>query len=337
MRRTGLIAIAMAVFMLTMPLSIVVSAHEVEGEPIVITVPTETMDCAVFFADNMVYAPQWRIGNPVRIETMIINMDDVDDVAYAEPEDILTNDTDLIDLYNKEVEDPDTGEILTVYDGLKQQAAINANSDEILPLTRMVSVSYIKMTMTNDSGFETSFDAGWNSTPDDDPTTDDYEQVIFGGIDREVNKGGHLIYAMLWDTTDLEVGTYTVSVELGYAVETSVGSGVWTGIPSTGATDDWYSVDYAIAHHYGSEGVLANPYHPYVDIVSDPEDPWYADLGIGLGGVENRAAWIELGDLMPQGSGGGNGDESDGNNGEIGGGNGDHEHGQTGSAYGRKK
>jgi hypothetical protein len=334
MRRTRLIAIAMAAFMLIMPLSIVVSAHEEEGEPIVITVPTGTMDCAVFFSDNMVYAPQWRLDNLVRIETMIVNMDDVNGVDYAEPEDIWTSDIELVDLFSDITYDDDGNVIEVVYNGTKQQAAINANSDEILPMTRMVSVSYINITMTNDTGFEASFDAGWNPTPDDDPDTDDYEQVIFGGVGREVNKGGHLIYGMLWDTTGLDEGTYTVSVRLGYVVETSVG---WTGILSTGVDDDWYSVDYAIAHFYISDGQLNNEDHPFVDIVSDPTDPAYADYGIGVGNVTDGAAWVELGDLIPQGSGGGNGDESDGNNGDIGGGNGDHEHGQTGSASGRKK
>ena len=49
-----------------------------------------TIPCAVFFADNMVFGPQWRIGNFVRIEMLVIDM-----TAYYAPEDIWASDIEL--------------------------------------------------------------------------------------------------------------------------------------------------------------------------------------------------------------------------------------------------
>ncbi|MBU1158172.1 MAG: hypothetical protein KKE24_02410 [Candidatus Thermoplasmatota archaeon] len=325
MRNTRVTAIAVAAFMLILPLSMVVSAHEDEGTPIMITVPDgadegATMDCAVFFADNMVYGPQWRIGNFVRIEMLVIDM-----TGYSAPEEIWTSDIELFDDYQKQAVDGDGNLIfdefgvpVMVYDGLAQQAAIMTDSINILPKTRMVSVSYIEVTMTMDTLDEPEvFKAGW------DPETGD--KVIGDELGREVNKAGHVIYGMLWDTTGLDEGTYTVSVRLGAAVEDEFGE--WTGV-----IGQWYSVDFAIAHFYIGEGLLNDPDHPFVNLVSDKSDPVYVDYKIGIGNVtDDGVAWIELGDLIPQGSGGGNSEDSGGSHGENGGGNGDHELGQNGN------
>ena len=267
-----------------------VVAHE-DGEPLVVTIPEgdDLIPVAVYFADNMVYAPQWRLDNLVRIETMIINTTD-----YACAQEILKNDTDLY---------PSLFE-----NGTVQQRAI-LDDPTILNLTRMVSVSYIEISMYNSTTGDLveRFDAGW------DPV--ELTQVIDGGVGREVNKAGHLIYGMLWDTTGLDVGVYTVEVRLGHVEEID---GEWTP-----KIDTWYDVDYAIANWYNpeaEEGTLMDEYHPYHDLVLEDTEE-YAVYGIGVGGLRGQTAWIDLGQLIPQGSGGGNGGDS-GNDGDGGNGNG---------------
>lgn len=298
----------------------VISASEDEGVPLIVTVPaseTEPMSCAVFFADNMVYAPQWRLDNYVRIEMMVIDM-----TGLSSSRDIPFTATDLYPntLY------PD----LPFYDGLAQQAAIMANSEEILPLTRMVSVSYMEVSITSDVlSAPIVFKAGW------DPIT--RAKVIDDGmLGREVNKVGHVIYGMLWDTSGIEAGTYTTEVRLGRAVQVSETE--WVGV-----LDEWYSVDYGIAHLYDPtlEGAYVTPEYPYSDLVVEGEvaDFDYATYKIGEGGVVlGDYAWIELGPLIPQGSGGGNGgggNGGDGNgNGGDGGGNGNGNVGDGGGGNG---
>ena len=277
-------AAAVAILMGVLACGCFVVAHE-DGEPMIITIPEteEPMSCAVYFADNMVYAPQWRIGNYVRIETMVLDM-----TGYTAPENISTTDLDIYPT------------------GLEQQAAILADPT-ILNDTRMVSVSYIEITMRASNGDTVAvFDSGW------DP--DSYELVIDGGVGREVNKAGHLIYGMLWDTSGMEEDVYTVEVRLGHVVAVDGG---WEVVPG-----DWYSVDYAIANWYdpeADEGTLVDPAHPFHDIVLE-SDPLYSIYKIGVGGVGDQMAWIDLGPLIPQGSGGGNG--GNGNGGDGGNGNG---------------
>jgi uncharacterized membrane protein YgcG len=292
MRYKKISAAAMAVFMGVIACGCLVGAHE-DGEAMVITIPEtdEPMSCAVYFADNMVYAPQWRIGNYVRIETMVLDM-----TGYTTAEEICTTDLDIYPT------------------GLEQQAAILADPT-ILNETRMVSISYIEITMkASNEAVVDVFDAGW------DPETG--EQVISGGVGREVNKAGHLIYGMLWDTNGMDGDVYTVEVRLGYVEEVS--EGVWEPV-----IDEWYSVDYAIANWYNpeaEEGTLMDPAHPFHDIVLE-SDPLYSIYKIGVGGVGDQVAWIELGPLIPQGSGGGNGDGGgNGNGGDGGNGNGGNTH-----------
>jgi hypothetical protein len=272
-------AMAIAVLFGTISCACLISAEEDEGVPLIITVPTgtELMSCAVFFADNMVYSPQWRLDNCVRIEMMVLNMD-----SYTMSTEIKTADTDLY---------PGT-----YADGLAQQAAIIADSATVLPLTKMVSVSYIQVTITSDAlDAPIVFKAGW------DPVT--FEKVIDDGeLGREVNKAGHVIYGMQWDTTCVDEGVYTVEVRLGEVVN---------GI---GVLGQLYDVNYAIAHIYNPDvaGALLDPLHPYSDIVL-ADDPDYLTYNIGVGGLTEDAAWIELGPLIPQGTGGGNGGGSGGN------------------------
>lgn len=279
----GRIVSAMAIAMLfgLSACASLICAEDDEGTPLMITAPTgeEPISCAVFFADNMVYAPQWRLDNYVRIETMVLDTTD-----YTSSREIKRIDTDLY---------PDGG----YEDGLDQQAAILADSDAVLPLTKMVSVSYIEVSVTSDVlDAPILFAAGW------DPIT--REKVIeVNGFGREVNKAGHLIYGTLWDTSGLEEGVYTVEVRLGCVVD------------GVGVVGEWYDVDYAIGHLYnpdGEEGELLTPEFPYSDLVLADHVDYYT-YKIGVGGMTSDTAWVELGPLIPQGSGGGNGGDGGGN------------------------
>jgi uncharacterized membrane protein YgcG len=283
-------AVAVAILFGVVSCTCMISAEEDEGDPLVITTPSGSnpISCAVFYADNMVYAPQWRLDNYVRIETMVIDM-----TGYESSRDIWTTDVNLYP---------------SVYlDGLEQQAAIITDSATVLPMTRMVSVSYIEITVVSDVLDEPIiFAAGW------DPLTGE-KAIEVNGLGREVNKAGHVIYGTLWDTTGLDEGVYTVETRLGCVVD------------GVGVIGKWYDVDYAIAHLYdpeGEEGELLTPDHPFSDIV-DEEHIDYSTYKIGVGGLDGDAAWIILGPLIPQGSGGGNGGDGGGNgNGGDGGGNG---------------
>ncbi len=303
-------AMAVAVLFAVTSCACLISAEE-DTVPLMITMPEgdEPISCAVFFADNMVYAPQWRVDNYVRIEVLVLNMTD-----YTSSREILRTDTDLY---------PE------VYaDGLAQQAAIMGSSETVLPMTKMVSVSYIEVTITSDVYPDIVLSAGW------DPVTG--AKVIDKDFGREVNKVGHLIYGTLWDTTGIPEGTYTTEVRLGHVVQDPV-TGLWSGV-----LGEWYSVDYAIGHLYNPdvEGEFLTPEFPYSDLVLyDHID--YTTYKIGAGGVEGDCAWVELGPIIGQGTGGGNGgggNSGDGNgNGGDGGGNGyGGENGLGGNGHGGK-
>lgn len=290
----------------------VISAEEDEGAPIMISTPAdgaETIPCAVFFADNMVYTPQWRLDNYVRIEVMVLNM-----TGYADPSELTVSATDLY---------PGT-----FADGLAQQAAIIANSAEVLPLTKMVSVSYISVTITSaELATPIVLEAGWN------PVTS--EKVIDEGFGREVNKAGHLIYGTLWDTTGLSEGEYTTEIRLGVAKQDALG--LWYG-----DVGEWYDVNYAIGHLYNPEveGEYLVPDHPYDDLAMDGDEAFEL-YKIGEGGLIGDAAYIILGPLIPQGAGGGSGNGGDGggngNGGDHDGGNGNGgETGGGGNGHGGK-
>jgi hypothetical protein len=272
----------------------IVAGHE-ESVPMIITQPEDpegTIPCAVFSADNMVYAPQWRIGNLVRIEAMVIDM-----TGLASPEAIPESDLNVTEESLAELDIPDE----VVEAGTEQQWALN-NHPELLAETRMVSVNYIEVTITGPAGVET-FTAEWDPETGDPISAD-------GPLGREVNKGGHLIYGMLWDTSGMDEtdgGQYKVEVRLG----------------------DWYTIYYAIAHLYNPEieGDYLNDGYPFSSLLEE-NNPDYFVYGIGIGNVslddplllDSGYAWIILGQLIPQGAGGGNGDG--GNGGEGGNGNG---------------
>ena len=302
-------AMAVAVLFVLTSCAYVISAHEDEGVPLIITAPAdgaETMSCAVFFADNMIYTPQWRLENYVRIEVMVLNMD-----SYADPSELLVEDTDLYPAI--------------LPDELAQQAAIIADSATYLPMTKMVSVSYIEVTVTSDELDDPIvFAAGWDIVTG-------AKVIEVNGFGREVNKAGHVIYGTLWDTSGLDEGVYTTEVRLGVAMQDE--QGVWYG--SVGA---WYDVNYAIGHLYDPalEGVYLVPGHPYDDMgVAGTET--FDVYKLGEGGLDGNAAWVELGPLIPQGSGGGNGGDGGGNGNGGDGGNGyGGENGGGGNGHGGK-
>lgn len=306
-------AMAVAVLFVLTSCAYVISAHEDEGAPLIITAPAEgaeTMSCAVFFADNMVYTPQWRLDNYVRIEVMVLNMD-----SYADPSELLVADTNL---YPSEL----------IPDPLAQQAAIIADSATYLPMTKMVSVSYIEVTVTSDVLDDpVVFAAGWNPV-------DGTKVIEVNGFGREVNKAGHLIYGTLWDTTNFDAGVYTTEVKLGVAMQDDLGE--WYG-----AVGEWYDVNCAIGHLYNPEveGEYLVPDHPYDDLGVEGTEAFDV-YKLGEGGLTvDDVAWIELGPLIPQGSGGGsgNGGEGGGNGGDGGEGNGHGgENGGGGNGHGGK-
>jgi hypothetical protein len=328
-------AVAIGAFMLILPSAHMVDAkgsgHE-EGDPMIITMPPEGgMSCAVYFADNMVFAPQWRTDNLVRIEMMIIDMTGLGGDPRAIEDGTINlaenEDTDYETLYPTYMaEDPVTGE-----EYWDQQAFLLDDSTR-LGLTSMVSVSYMRVTITEqlqEASRETPhsemFEAGWL---DEYP----YSRVIFSEpglseLGREVNKHGNLIYGMSWDTSNAPEGTYRVDVQLGETVPDLDGDG-YHGDIGVG-----YIVAFAVGHLYIGDGDLFDDDHPYVSLVPDVSadtqidinlDPegepnlvyLYDDLGIGLGGVsvvnDVNNAWVLLGPLIGQGPGGGNGGDNGG-------------------------
>jgi hypothetical protein len=342
MRYTRATAVAIGAFMLVLPSAYMVDAkgsgHE-EGDPMIITVPSlgsEPISCAVYFADNMVFAPQWRTGGLVRIEMMIIDMT----TFQGDPRLIDEGRIDLTDEYEQLYPEEDYPEYWALdEEGVSywsQQLFLLDESDR-LSLTSMVSVSYICVTITEEvpetpsrgNPYTQSFQAGWKDTYP-------YERVIFSEpglseLGREVNKHGNLIYGMLWDTTGAPIGDYRVDVQLGKVVEDSEGNYVGK-IGGDYADPPWYTVDFAVGHLYIGDGKLLDDDRPYVSLVpSEDEDQkitiedengeevellLYADLGIGLGGVsvvkDVNNAWVLLGKLMDTGPGGGNGGDSGG-------------------------
>jgi hypothetical protein len=140
----------------------------------------------VYFADNMVFTPQWREGNFVRIEMMVIDMSNLVDAnldGVIDPMDIPAAD---IDIYT--------------------QAEILALPANVLN-TRMVSVASIQVDIVYETGITvwTSY-SEWRA---------DGSAVVVGNVGREVNSVGHLIYGGQWDSTNAAYGVYTVWVSLG--------------------------------------------------------------------------------------------------------------------------
>ncbi|MGB2826154.1 MAG: hypothetical protein WBC49_05915 [Thermoplasmata archaeon] len=152
----------------------------------------DPMAVAVYFADNMVFTPQWRLGNFIRIEIMILDAD------CSEPSDILIDETDMTNIEGYDPEDYD-------------QQSLRDDPD-LLKDTNMISVSEIWINIISvptDSNPTAVCVASWHSDfKDKDP---DAERTVI----REINGEGHLIYGGKWDTSSAPYGgEYTVSVGL---------------------------------------------------------------------------------------------------------------------------
>lgn len=183
-RATAVLFVAALAFL---PAAALVNAEEEPGAPIPFTPGTAAAGYGVYFADNMAFTPQWRVGNLVRIETMVLKASDIDGDGLVDAASIPV-------VVNADMA---TG---VVYD----QATLMATPDLILG-TWMVSVPSIKITASSATTddvvvFQSNFADG---ITDEDTVT------------REINKAGHLIYGLLWDTTGVDAGVYKISVEIG--------------------------------------------------------------------------------------------------------------------------
>ncbi len=183
-------ALALALLMAIVPSAMLVSAAEEPAVPIPTTPADPTIDYAIAFADNMAFTPQWRVGNLVRIEIMVLE-------AYDTNGDGMTTAADVP---------------LNVNLGYTQ-ADLMADPTLILT-TWMVSVPQISVDISG-AGYAESFYSDFTDGVSDADT-----------VGREINKVGHLIYGFLWDTTNAPEGTYRVSVDIpdGYDVELAIRS-----------------------------------------------------------------------------------------------------------------
>jgi uncharacterized membrane protein YgcG len=159
-----------------LPGALIAGGSEEPSTPIPVT-PADSEGYAVFFADNMAFAPQWRTGNLVRIEAMVLKAGDFNG-------DGVTNASDIP---------------LDVSLGLTQ-AELTANPALILD-TYMVSVPEIWVTISGPGGTYEFYSYFADGTADESDM-----------VGREINKAGHLIYGFLWDTTGVDPGVYKTSV-----------------------------------------------------------------------------------------------------------------------------
>ncbi len=291
-RRTIAAFVVMLSMMFSSTALAAASDHDT-GEPIPIMYGPDggAIPVGVYFADNMVYAPQWRIGNLVRIETMVLNVETciVDEALNMSlmPIDANTSISGAVD---------DEGNVVT-YD---QDDLMTTPS--LLYDTYMVSISEIRITITlTDTGRCYWFEADFTG---EEPT---------GNVSREINKSGHLIYGLLWDTgVDVAPGDYKVSVEL----------------PGD------YDILASVAHVYPESDETTNG-DPIREKPEEEIPPIGFDLlpegtDAGCGGATDvpNQAYVYLGTLIDGSGAGTSGD----NGGENGGGN--DETGNTGNMNG---
>lgn len=188
MRKTA-IAMAMAFVMVFGTVPVLVNAAEEES--VLVPIELGPMNVGLYFADNMVFTPQWRTGNFVRIEMMVI------DLGALAPKDVLASEVNMYD-----------------------QAELLADPS-LIANTRMVSVDSIQVDIT----LEGATTPAWSEIVSWDPATmlPVLTSDCFG---REINQVGHMIYGGQWDTTNADPGTYTVKVTLGssYTITYAMGS-----------------------------------------------------------------------------------------------------------------
>jgi hypothetical protein len=185
-------AVLLVAAMACLPAAALVRAAEETPVLIPYTDGTSADGFGVIFSDNMAFTPQWRVGNLIRIETLVAKAFDIDGDGLPDAESIpVTVNTDIA-----------SG---TVYD----QATLMADPTLILG-TWMVSVPEIRITVSS----ETTTDVRAFYSDFTDGVTDE------DTVTREINQAGHLIYGLLWDTTGIAPGVYKVSVEIpsGYEI-----------------------------------------------------------------------------------------------------------------------
>jgi hypothetical protein len=296
-RRATAVALAVLSTVLSSASIAIADDHETAA-PIPIMYPPDgdaTMPVAVYFADNMVYTPQWRTGSLVRIETMILNVstcyvgDDLDMLLMP-----LDVNSSVSNLYETVVIDGIEITRLVSY----SQTELMANP-ELLRDTYMVSVSEIVITITNtdpNCPFEREFSFADGS---DDNT-----------VTREINKAGRLIYGFLWDTEECiaPAGVYEVAVNL----------------------PECYDIVAAVAHVYldSDDTTKGEPTRAPPEVEATPLGFDVLPEGVatsGCGGVYETAnqAYVCMGALIDgsgSGTSGDNGDENGGGNDLTGGG-----------------
>ncbi len=179
MKYKGAAALFVLAAMMLVPMASV-SAEDTYAD-IPISEPPEgsdSMEVGVYFADNMAFTPQWRLGNFIRIEIIILDVTDL-----ADPSELLLSETNVY-----------------------TQEELRATPDLIFD-TNMVSVSEIWINITSEDG---TVVVDWHS----DFVDPDGERTVI----REINGEGHLIYGGKWDTSTLPEGIgggfFTVSVGL---------------------------------------------------------------------------------------------------------------------------
>jgi len=322
MRYKKVSVIALAVLLGVVPSAWFVNAHEDEGTGVPITDPgmvcpglyDTDLTYAVYFADNMAFAPQWREGNLVRIETLVAKIYDYNGDGLAELADF------PIEL-NTTMWDAGTipaGTELT-------QSMLMANPD-LLNYTCMVSVPEMLITIEGADG--PFYFYGLFAGEDYVPECPVNSNQIIGEVGRETNKAGHVIYGFLWDTaaTEAELGDYKVSVWIPAAYEISV------------AMRTLYIVEEEPEETLSLESAPDEDNDP---MGFEPLPVWTTgDDLTWTGGVDSSTneAFIWIGELVGRGSssdqnGNGGNDDSGGDheNGNGGDGGGDHENGNGGA------
>jgi uncharacterized membrane protein YgcG len=309
MRTNKMLVTAIATVMMAVSFASLAAAEEEPAVPVPIMAPLEgqgTLPVGVYFADNMAFGPQWRVGNLIRIETAIVNLDPDWDEDFT---DAILPDALPVDLAQSvsglTVIDPITLlEVPKTY----TQAEIMADP-YVLYDTYMVSISVITITIYNVDDPSLSFVFASDFT--DGVQTEDL-------VTREINKAGHLIYGFLWDTAvdGVVPGVYRVNVD----------------IPSV------WDIQYALQTEYPVE-VEEEVVILEEDVVAEPIGftPIPADNGGVL--LDANTAWVQLGDLVDKSDsgstgGGDNGDHDgggDGGGGSMNGGDGGNGNGQLGT------
>lgn len=277
MKTKAVIAAATAFIMAVGALPWVVTASE-ETIAIPITpVPEGGLDVGLYFADNMVFTPQWRTDNYVRLEFMVMDMTGLvdHDGDGVDPKDIPAAD---IDMY--------------------LQSEILANPS-LVANTRMVSVPSIEVTIVSAGGTVAYYSkATWDA--------DGFPLDVVGTMGREVNKAGHLIYGGQWDTTNAEEGVYTCYVKLadGYNVNFAIG---------TYKIGDELLFDPLFPYIELADDELDPQYVDYDIGIGDVADDGSAFIilgqliGRGSGGGSGNGGGGNGGDGGQNGNGGGNG------------------------------